>query len=341
MYITSTGMVCPVGRNAAAACAAMRAGIAKFDELPYLDSRIEPIIGAAVPSLDDGLRRYERVAALLSGAVADCLGETVPDMVAEVPLLVGLAEPGRPGGSAEMADAVVREMRRQLGLSFHPRLSRAFTLGHTSGFHAVRYARELLQEAHAPACLVCGVDSYINARSLRWLERHGRLKTAENSDGVIPGEAAAAVMIHPRLVRGQGALVEVIGLGFAHEAAGVLSEEPLLAPGLTAAARAALAEARVGMHDIDFRLSDVTGERYGFKEHALALTRLLRRRREDVPLWHCADSIGDTGAAAGICQLVIACHAFLKCYAPGNFAIGFTSAVLGDRAVIVLKRQDE
>ena len=54
-------------------------------------------------------------------------------------------------------------------------------------------ARELLAgRREFPACLVCGVDSYINARSLHWLDRNSRLKTPANSDGVIPGEAAAA-----------------------------------------------------------------------------------------------------------------------------------------------------
>jgi len=65
MYVASVGMVCSVGLNAAAACAAMRAGIARFEELPYLDQRVEPIIGATVPGLDEGLRRHERLLELL------------------------------------------------------------------------------------------------------------------------------------------------------------------------------------------------------------------------------------------------------------------------------------
>jgi hypothetical protein len=48
MHITSTGMVCAVGLNAAAACAAMRAGIVRFEELPYYHTEGEPIIGAMV-----------------------------------------------------------------------------------------------------------------------------------------------------------------------------------------------------------------------------------------------------------------------------------------------------
>jgi 3-oxoacyl-[acyl-carrier-protein] synthase-1 len=133
--------------------------------------------------------------------------------------------------------------------------------------------------------------------------------------------------------------VQVIGLGFGQEKATVSSEEPLLGLGLAEAARAALAEAGLQLHDTDFRLSDATGEAYGFKEQALAVARLHRVWKAEFPHWHCADSIGDAGAAAGVCQLVIASQAFRRGYAFGDRAICFTSATSEDRAVAVLQRQ--
>jgi 3-oxoacyl-[acyl-carrier-protein] synthase-1 len=315
----------------------MRAHIAKFDELPYHDKRDAPIIGAAVPGLDPNLKRGQRLVELLNLALVDCLGEKPALPQGEIPLLVGLAEAKRPAGGAALADSIVKAMEAKLAFRFHPTLSRAFPKGHTAGFEALRAARELLQNAKVPACVVCGVDSYINASSLLWLEQLWRLKTEDNSDGVIPGEAAAAIVVQrPGTKRGE-ASVRVMGLGFAHEKAGVLSEEPLLGLGLAEAGRAALAEARKGIHDMDFRLADVTGESYGFREQALLIARLMRVRREQFPLWHCADAIGDTGAAAGPCHLVVAFEALNKGYAPGGHAIACCSAVPGDRAVAVLE----
>jgi 3-oxoacyl-[acyl-carrier-protein] synthase-1 len=188
--------------------------------------------------------------------------------------------------------------------------------------------------------VVCGVDSYINASSLLWLDQHSRLKTAMNSNGVIPGEAAACVLVERTEAEPkQVCVARLVGLGFAQEKAPILSEDPLLGLGLAEAARNALGEAQLPMHEIDYRLSDVTGESYGFKEQALMLSRLLKVRRESLPVWHCADSIGETGAAAGVCQLVIAVHAWRKPYAPGKRAICCTSAVPGHRAVAVLERE--
>jgi 3-oxoacyl-[acyl-carrier-protein] synthase-1 len=337
MYLGLTGMVCSVGLSASAACAAMRAGLSKFDDLPYNDKTGKPIVGAFVPGFDFRLKRGQRLVEMLALALADCLQEQAALPLQTVPLLVGLAEPERPAGGAALAPTIIGQVEEKLGLKFHPRLSRAIPAGHTAGFEALRMARELLLVPEVSACLVCGVDSYINASSLLWLEQLWRLKREDHSNGVIPGEAAAAVLVQRRPDRGSRSQTSLTGFGFGTEQATVLGEEPLLGLGLTAASRAALGEARIQMHEIGFRISDVTGESYGFKEQALVLGRLLRVHREEAyPLWHCAENIGDTGAAAGVVELVAAVHAFRKGYAPGGIAMCFTSATWGARAVALL-----
>lgn len=338
MFIESTGMVCSVGLSAEAACAAMRAGIANFQELPYLDNQREPIIGAMVPGLAPHLKRGERLRELLAMAVADCLQDKITEPMECIPLLIGLAEPERPDGGLGTADDIVVQMFEKVGVRFHAQLSRTIAKGHTSGFEGLRIAKELLRDSAIDACIVCGVDSYVNATSLLWLEQNQRLKTVENSDGVIPGEAAAAALITKIANHDQSLLAQVMGLGFAAEKANVLNEEPLLGLGLAGAARTALGETGLQLHEIDFRLSDVTGESYGFKEQALLLARVMRGRRAEFPIWHCSESIGDTGAAVGVCHLVRAFEAFEKGYAPGDRCVGFASNVTGERAAVILQR---
>lgn len=334
MEIVATGMVTPTGLTAAAGCAALRAGIAGFDELPYYDLLGEPIVGAAVPGLVEHFEDEERLVALLCLALQDLLRDTLPFPIEDVPLFIGLAEPSRPGRVVPATKLVARVQQR-LGLRFHPRLSQSIARGHAGGPAALRMARELLDSRAVPACIVAGIDSYLNGPALAWLEQHGRLKTPGNSNGVIPGEAAAAVLLRSG---GNHASVRIRGLGFALERTHVLSEEPFLGQGLAAAARQALAEAALGMHDIHFRLSDVTGETYGFKELALVSSRLLRQRVEAMPVWHSADTIGDTGAAAGVCQLVLLYWAFRRGYAVGSRALCLTSSISGERAAVVVDR---
>lgn len=338
VFLTASGMVCPVGHTAASACAAMRAGLSGFEELPYLDNDGEPIHGAPVPGIPATKRPFERLSAMLSMSVHECVGRAPWLRLDSVPLLVGIAEPDRPGGlRAPHPLPFIADLGRRLDAQFHPTFSAVISSGHTAAFHALAKAREIVGGGHASACLVAGVDSYLNASSLLWLAESFRLKTAANSDGAIPGEAAACVLVEARPHAGTVA-VELLGLGFGHEPAGILTEDPPLhARGLVEASRAALGEAGLGLHQVDFRISDVAGESYGFKELALALQKLLRARKEAFPLWHPADALGDTGAAAGVCQMVVLMEAFRKGYAPGPRAIGYGASVGGERAAAVVQ----
>src|SRR5207245_2934216 len=195
MDLAATGMVCSVGLTASAACAALRAGIAKFDELPYWDDNALPDVGAAVPALNFDVQFGPRIVEMLAMALNDCLAQMRGEPLQKVPLLIALAEKGRPGGCAWLADKITSQVEERLGIKFHSTLSRAIPRGHMAGVECLRIARELLQTAAVPGCLVCGVDSYLNASSLYWLDKAWRLKREGHTDGVIPGEAAAAVYV--------------------------------------------------------------------------------------------------------------------------------------------------
>lgn len=339
MYLAATGLICSVGLRTDSACAAMRAGIASYDEMPFWNCSGLPIAGAVVPGLTFDVQFQRRLVEMLAMALQDCLSGLWSVPMHRVPLLVGVAEPGRPGGlDHSAAESIIDDLQNKLGLLFHPSLSRVVRKGHTAGFECLRVVRQIIKAEDVPGCVVCGVDSYNNASSLYWLDRRWRLKRESNMNGLIPGEAAAAVYVQQQPTSPKCSRVTVVGLGFASETASILTEEPLQGRGLADAARQALGEAGWGFHELDFRLSDVTGEEYGFRELTLAEGRLARVvRMQPQPLWHAADSIGDTGAAAGVVQLIQAKAAWTKKYAPGARAGCFTSAVQGDRAVALIQ----
>lgn len=336
--LSAAGVICAAGSTAPAACAAMRAGIAAFGELPYWDKNRLPVIGAAVRCLGFEGASVSRLVEMLALALQESIEGMPATALETVPLLVGIAEPGRPGGADAWGRDVVALVEKRLDVRFHRRLSGALPLGHTAAFEGLRLARQLLREHDVPGCLVCGVDSYLNASTLYWLDQHWRLKRENHTDGVIPGEAAASIYVQRQYPARTPHGIEAVGLGFALEEAGVLSERPLLALGLASAGREALAEASLGFHEVEFRLSDVTGESYGFRELALVEGRLaVVVRKPAQPLWHSADSIGDTGAASGLIQLAWASDAWAKGYAPGARAACFSSAVAAGRAVAMLR----
>jgi 3-oxoacyl-[acyl-carrier-protein] synthase-1 len=92
---------------------------------------------------------------------------------------------------------------------------------------------------------------------------------------------------------------------------------------------------------VDYRITDSNGEQYLFKEAALAVTRTLRTRKELFEIWHPADCIGETGAAAAICALGVALAATRKHYAPGNGALCHFSGEDGERIAMILAAADQ
>ena len=126
------------------------------------------------------------------------------------------------------------------------------------------------------------------------------------------------------------------GLGFGVEPATVDSDLPLRADGLVSAFRMALAEASCDMAALDFRITDNSGEQYGFKEAALGLTRVLKKRKAEFDIWHPADCIGEVGAAIAMVILGVGLIATQKKYTPGYEIMCHLSNDNGNRAAFII-----
>ena len=334
MIATCLSLVCPVGYNPASAAAAMRCNIDAFAELALRDQAGEPLIGARIEAIPEDVRgraRLDRIAEL----VLECLD---PDLARTVPwnraaLLVCHREPERPG---PRWDGPALPLSLPDGRSVSPARVGHVRMGPVSAVAALQAARDAIRGGIAPACLILAVDSMIDARALAWLDRHERLKTSLVTDGVIPGEAGALLLLSETRLAPNG--LRVTGLGRAVEEATVLDDEPFLGLGLAAALRTALAEAGARMHEVDWRLSDAAGESYAFEEVVLAQTRLMREVRESQPLWLPAGCAGDTGAASGLVQLAWAEKAWARGYAPGARAALHLSSAFGGRGAAVVER---
>jgi 3-oxoacyl-[acyl-carrier-protein] synthase-1 len=310
----------------------MRAGVDGFTELGIVDDVGEPVVGAPVPDIPPLVRGRRRLAAMMTLAMGDALERIPPKLTAEkLPVLLCTREAERPG---PRMSGVVAEVEDRLGLRLRRDGSDHLPAGHVAAFEALLKARQVLSDRSIPGCLIVAVDSLCDRRSLDWLDRAGRLKRPSESDGVIPGEAACVALITREPATASHVLVR--GVGTAAEAATVLDDRPLLGQGMAAALKAALAEAGLAMHEIDFRLSDAGGESYGFEELVLAQQRLTRAHRDSQILWQPAAFVGDCAAAAGLLQLAWAEQAFARGYAPGPTAVAQASAAGGARAAAVL-----
>lgn len=333
IYVRAGGFISSLGLSAMPAFAAVRAGVKRHSELPYRDNQRERIVGSRVPVLSEHLQGSERLLELIALSIQDLLRQTPLQAMAQVPIFIGLPESCASGSLS--ASSILSALQRRLGIDIAQPVLRIFPWGRTAAFHALAAAREGLS-GRRPFAVICCADSLIEPRTLLWLEQRRLLKTNANPDGVVPGEAGASLLVtHERLTDGD---IAIRGLGFATEPATVLTDAPLLGRGLAAAATVALGEAALAPERIELRVSDAAGDRYGFREHALAWAKTLRLKKAHVPLHLLAESLGDTGAVAGLGQILLLKHLnerTSQCILP---ALCFTSSTAGDRAALVLSR---
>lgn len=350
LAVVGAGMVSALGFNGPANWAAMRAKICGLRQRQPTDPHSgEPLsVGRAdVPQWWEGVAKY---ADILAAPILECLLQAerlglAPAVVAHVPVIVALSEPDRIGRPEHLEVELVTELTARLG-PLHADSS-TIARGRSGGVLALDLAARLLRAGRSACCIVAGVDSFLHLAGFEPLIDRGRLLTPDNSNGFFAGEAGAAVLVTGGRNFRCGEL-HVLGLGMAKEAAVIESDEPLRAEGLTAAIRAALRAADMTMLDIAYRLTDLNGERYKFKESMLAMARLNRKvdeRGREAPedqtleLWHPIEFTGEIGAAIMPCLLGLAWQAGRGGWAPGPTSLCHLSDDDGDRAAAVLRFQ--
>ena len=330
LAIQACGMTTAIGLTAPAAAAAQRARLSNFEETHFISHDGKWMIGAEVP-LDPPKRGRARLQALLEGPLRECfaaLGDTDPK---DVPVLLCVAEADRPGRLAGVDTSLLHDTLKAIGQPAHDQ-STVITYGRVGGIVALRDARELIKKG-APKVIVAGVDSYLLAGTLRHYDNDDRVLTETNSNGFPAGEAGAAVLV------GRGGGLQLLGLGFGREKAHITSGEPFRADGLVKAMREALGEAGLDFAEVDYRISDLNGEQYYFKEAALAMTRVLRKRRDQMDLWNPASEFGYCGAASMPLMLGVGLTAAQKNYAPGRTVIMQTSDDDGRRGTAIFRME--
>ncbi|WP_248323983.1 MULTISPECIES: hypothetical protein [unclassified Caballeronia] len=330
--IERTGLVTSVGLSAPAACAAIRAKISNPSRTCFMDSGGAWIMAHQVP-LEKPWRGLPRLAKLAAMAVAECL-ECVPRADwASIPLLLCVAERERPGRLDGLDEQLLHDVERELGVRFAAE-SAVIAQGRVSAMLALTVARELIYEAQCRHVLIAATDSLLTWPTLSAYEHEDRLLTPRHSDGFMPGEAAGGLLVGKP---GDDDALLCTGIGFGVEKAHIDSGEPLRADGLTCAIRSALSDAGCELHDLDYRITDLAGEQYYFKEATLALSRILRARKEVFDIWHPAESLGRTGAADGIALFAVADAACRKGYTAGLDILAHCANDAGARTAAVLR----
>lgn len=333
LALRKIGLVTAVGMDAPSSCAAFRARVANPTPTRIMDVNGDWIMAHQVELGDvrDGMTRQVNMAAL---AAQEALSGVPQLEWASIPLLLCVAEQERPGRLAGLDVQLLARLQEALGAKFASHSS-VLAQGRVSVPVAALQARRMLEAGLARQVLVVAVDSLVNWETLAHHDRADRLLREDHSNGFLPGEGAGALLLGAPT--GAAELI-VDGLGFGLEEAHLSSDLPLRASGLATAIKGAIAEAGCAPSALDYRMADLSGEQYYFKEAALAMARTMQHQtKEEFDLWHPAECIGEAGALVGAAMLAWAEAAARKGYAKGPRVLAHFSNDGGQRAAMTLR----
>ncbi|RVB77982.1 MULTISPECIES: beta-ketoacyl synthase N-terminal-like domain-containing protein [unclassified Mesorhizobium] len=310
--IVSAGMVTAVGLDTPSSCAAMRARLDGFQETRFLGAAGEWLIGAPVP-LPRNWMGAKRLAHMAAAAIVEAF-EGMPEARGRTALVLCLAEEDRPGRLAPDSRHLLAQIEQITEIA-GPTASRVVAYGRPSGHVALDAARRLLASNAAPFVIIVGVDSYLTSQTINHYLARQRLLTPRNSNGFIPGEAAAAILCARR-----GGTMHLTGLGLAREKAHIYNEMdiPFRGEAMATAYKEAFAGSGRLHSDITLKIGDLIGEAYWFQQSALAMLRTQREHSEVRPIWALGASLGNIGAAAVPVMLGWALSAIQRGYAPSG-----------------------
>ncbi|MFO0756256.1 MAG: HEAT repeat domain-containing protein [Byssovorax sp.] len=294
------------------------------------------LCGAATAwGLPRDLAGYDRLIAL--GAPA--LREAGVELAGAVPLLLAVAEPGRPDDDARVETALVADLGARSGVAIDVGRSQLFRTGQAGFAAAMGEALRRLRSGEARALLVGGLDSYLHPEVLAWLDRDDRLHAPGADDGFIPGEGAAFALLcrEPGDVASAGkaplpVLARLVDVELGREET-VLSGEPNLGAAMTAVLARLAAASPEG--SLDWVLSDVNGERHRIREFTMASGRGQLRAGAEHSRF--VDDLGDLGAATGAVLLGLATSYFRAGVGPAKDAAIALSSEGAERGAFLIE----
>jgi 3-oxoacyl-[acyl-carrier-protein] synthase-1 len=344
LYVVGSGAVTAAGLTAPQTCAAIRAGLTGFAAETLFEPFAAEQIVARIPSnwrlkRDPAQWIINLAIRAIREAVADASASAaVPSERTALFLTPPESDRGHPCYDHIAPRDLLDRIATEGGLSFHP-ASRAFDGGPAAGLGTVELAGRLMAQGAVDQVILAGVDSLVNPTDLARLAGGNRLSGGGNSQGLVPGEGAAAVVLALRAPdTSQRPTCAILSSASAREENTVSSERFSQGQAMLSALREASRKGEAdGEPFVDFVISNANGERYAAWESMIARSRFYRTRRDRTPVAMAAMSAGETGCASAALALVLARDAFAADYAPGRVAMAEIASDNGLRTAAMLR----
>jgi 3-oxoacyl-[acyl-carrier-protein] synthase I len=334
--IAGIGARTPLGLNAPASSAAVRAAIGAIREHPYFVDKVgEPMSVAMDAALSPDLDGVERFAALAIPAMEEALAPlgTPSNIRGRIPALIGLPE-ARPGRPAHLEDELARRLEKELAVRVT-----MIPKGHASGLMALEEACNAIQEGRAEFCLAGGVDSYLEPETLEWLDQEKQLLSSQNRSGFPPGEGAGFCLLAaaaPARRLGLDIQAWIIAAATSTEKNRIKTDDICIGEGLSEAISRVSSSLKLPEEKINATYCDLNGERYRSEEFMFTALRTQLAFVNTLDNLTPTDCWGDAGAASGPLFAALAIASGLRGYASGPRSLLWAGSEGGQRSAVLL-----
>ncbi|MBF0231469.1 MAG: hypothetical protein HQK65_00325 [Desulfamplus sp.] len=202
IVITGIGMLTSVGHNAYQTCASVRADIVRMTDIDYFTIENEqyedvPVSGCPIVNVTDGYLGLGRWTRMVTWAITDLIsnsGTGIPDWE-NTGFFISLPPISREGVDPKIFKMLGLRIGQWNNVKGIENQTRVYPHGYASPAKGFCMAAEKLHQKKICYAVVGGVDSLVEPETLNYFHEAKRLKTEDNSDGFIPGEGAAFLLL--------------------------------------------------------------------------------------------------------------------------------------------------
>jgi 3-oxoacyl-[acyl-carrier-protein] synthase I len=338
--IVGVGMRTGVGLDALSTSLLLRTGVPAIGPSPLAAPDGEPVTMAFDPTLDPFVVGEERAARLGGAALADLasgIGQTVRSLNVRVAL--AFPEPRVDQQRSQAGQLLATSFRSIMRETFGAPPVDLSTQGSAGLASVLPDALLELRAGRIDAVLAGGLHSDYDPDVIRVLAATGRLFSAERTDAVLPGEAAAFVLItRDDTARSLG----LPAMARIHAVATETSDVTVDEDGRSFDAAALSSVIRQATDDlpdeivVGWSVTDVGLEHARIRELYSALTRTHKRFGPPLVVDSPAQRAGHLGAASLALGMGYMAMAFRHAWAPAPFGLALGASDGGERAAVLL-----
>jgi 3-oxoacyl-[acyl-carrier-protein] synthase-1 len=340
VFVIGFGARTAVGATAIATAAAVRAGIARFAEHPYMIDKAgnRMVVAMAVFILDEvgGIDRFVELG-LPSAEEAMVPLTKVSGGTESVLVLIGLPAE-RPGLPKSLSERVAERFKNEIQKRFRILKVETFNAGHSAGLMALEEGCRRILSGSVEICLVGGIESYHEPETLEWLDDENQLHSESNRWGFIPGEAAGFCLLCSKKAIDRLRLKvfgKVLAVATERETNLIKTDAVCLGEGLSKAVKQVI-KGLPFETKIDYMICDLNGEPYRGDEFGYTIVRTSDRFVNPSDFLTPADCWGDVGAASGPLFIMLPLIAWQKGYFKVSHTLICASSEGGQRSTALL-----